>query len=518
MLTPRNSIPHEHWENRQNRKYSDSALSDTIEQRESPQPHTTGRGEVIRMPYKSIREAAEEIHAGLITPAELVLETLARIDEQDSMIQAYVTIMREQALEEAERAEREIRTGLYRGLLHGIPLAIKDIIAVKGVRLTAGSKVLANFTASEDATVVGLLRKKGAIILGKTSTFEFAYGPYSPPTCNPWDHTRTTGGSSGGSAAAVVAGMCLGALGSDTGGSIRIPSACCGATGLKPTYGAVSCYGVIPLSWSLDHVGPIGRSAEDCALLFDAIAGYDPRDPNSVSRPPSKTHKTLSARSALGEASLQGLRLGLPQDAFINPLDPEVRLAWKGAVMVLKEAGAQVHDVELPRATLATYRGVQKPEATLAHIEKGWLTEKLDLYGEPARTRLLEGQEIKAVDYLQAQRQRRTFSSSLRTAMQGLDALVLPTQPIPAVQIAQMGQEITIDGAKENATEAMLRLTMPFNLAGLPAISLPCGFSSGGLPIGLQLVGKPFEEAMILRIAHTYQQMTDWHHREIKAS
>src|SRR5579884_2201357 len=211
---------------------------------------------MVAMPYTSIRETAEEIHSGIITPTELVTEIFERIDELDDQIQAFVTVMRDQALKDAEQAEREMRTGLYRSQLHGIPIAVKDLIAVKDVRLTAGSKVLADYIAPNDATVVELLHQAGAIIIGKTNTFEFAYGPYSPPTRNPWDRARTPGGSSGGSAAAVAAGMCTGAIGSDTGGSIRIPSACCGVTGLKPTYGRVSCYGVIPLSWSLDHVGP----------------------------------------------------------------------------------------------------------------------------------------------------------------------------------------------------------------------------------------------------------------------
>ncbi len=467
------------------------------------------------MPYLSISEAAEEMKSGLITPTELLLETFEKIDEQDQEIQAFVTVMREQALKEAERAEQEMRTGLHRGPLHGIPVAIKDLIAIKQVKMTAGSRVLADYIASEDAAVVEQLRQVGAVLIGKTQTHEFAYGTYTPPTRNPWDLTRVPGGSSGGNGAALAAGMCLGAIGSDTGGSIRIPAACCGVTGLKPTYGRVSCFGVIPLSWSLDHVGPMGRSAEDCALLFDAIARYDPRDPNSVSRPPSKTHETLSGTDNQGALSLQGLKLGVPQDAFVDPLDPEVRLAWRGALMVLKEAGAQVMDVELPRTDFATYRGVQKPEASLAHLEKGWLTDKLDLYGEPTRTRLLEGQEIKAVDYLRAQHQRRLFASSLRSAMQPVDALILPTLPIPALPIKDMYQEITIEGQRENSGETMLRLTMPFNLAGIPSISFPCGFNGQGLPLAVQVVGKPFEEGLILRIAHAYQQMTDWHRREI---
>jgi len=471
------------------------------------------------MPYMSIREAAEEIHSGMITPTELVLETFATIDAHEHEIQAYVTIMREQALEDAEKAERELRTGLYRSQLHGIPIAIKDLIAVKGERTTASSKVLAEHISQEDAMVVELLRKNGAIIIGKTNTFEFAYGPYAPPTRNPWNLAYTTGGSSGGSAAAVAAGMTLGAIGTDTGGSIRIPAACCGITGLKPTYGRVSCYGVIPLSWSLDHVGPMAHNAEDCDILFDAIAKYDPRDPNSISGPlvaPNRYTSTLMGGvEGRGPLSLQGLKLGIPQDAYVDPLHPEVRHSWRSALRVFEEEGAELVEVELPRPTLDLYRTVQKPEASLAHMQAGWFPESSQLYSDLVRSRLAEGQAISAVDYLRAQQERRVFSSTLRAIMQRVDAFVLPTLPLPALPIEQAGKDIEIDGVIENATAAYLRITMPFNLSGLPAISFPCGFSSLGLPIGLQVAGKPFEEATVLRVAHAYQQLTDWHKREV---
>jgi aspartyl-tRNA(Asn)/glutamyl-tRNA(Gln) amidotransferase subunit A len=473
------------------------------------------------MPYTSLREVAEEIHSGIITPTELVTEILDSIEEQDGEIQAYVTVMREQALRDAEQAERELRTGLYRSQLHGIPIAVKDLIAVKGERTTASSKVLDQHISQEDAAVIELLRKNGAIIIGKTNTFEFAYGPYAPPTRNPWDLTRTTGGSSGGSAAAVVAGMALGAIGTDTGGSIRIPSACCGITGLKPTYGRVSCYGIVPLSWTLDHAGPMAHNAEDCAILFDAIAKYDPRDPNSVSGPaatPNRyTSNLVGGVEGRGPLSLQGLKLGVPQDAYVDPIHPEVRRAWRGALHVLEEEGVELVEVELPRPTMDLYRTIQKPEASLAHIQAGWFPERSELYSDLVRQRLREGQEISAVDYLRALQERRTFSSSLRTIMQRVDAFVLPTMPVPAIPADQIGQDIEIDGVIENATQAYLRLTMPFNLSGLPAISFPCGFSSEGLPIGLQVAGKPFEEATVLRIAHAYQQLTDWHTRELPA-
>ncbi len=313
--------------------------------------------------------------------------------------------------------------------------------------------------------------------------------------------------------------MALGAIGTDTGGSICIPSACCGITGLKPTYGRVSCYGVIPLSWSLDHVGPLAHSAEDCAILFDAIAKYDPRDPNSASGPsiaPNRyTSILVGGVEGRGPLSLQGLKLGIPQEAYFHPIHPEVRRSWRAALRVLEEEGAELVDVELPRPTMDLYRTIQKPEASLAHMQAGWFPERSELYSELVRTRLGEGQHISAVDYLSAQQERRTFSSSLRTVMQRVDVFVLPTLPIPALPIEQTGQDIEIDGVIENATVAYLRMTMPFNLSGLPAISFPCGFSSEGLPIGLQVAGKPFEDATVLRVAHAYQQLTDWHKREI---
>src|SRR5438874_3449595 len=280
------------------------------------------------MPYLSITEAANDLRSGMTTPTELLTEALERIDQLDGEIKAFVTVMRDEAMADAEKAEQEQRTGLFRSPLHGIPIGVKDIVAVKDVRMTAGSKVLADYIATEDAAVVEQLRRAGAIIVGKTNTHEFAYGTYTPPTRNPWDTTRIPGGSSGGSAAALAAGMRLGAIGSDTGGSIRIPAACCGITGLKPTYGRVSCYGVIPLSWSLDHVGSMGRSVEDCAIIFDAIARYDPRDPNSVSGPPAAASASLIAGAeGRDPLSLQGIKLGVPSETFVAPLDAEVRAA-----------------------------------------------------------------------------------------------------------------------------------------------------------------------------------------------
>ncbi len=463
------------------------------------------------MPYLSLTLAAEELHSGVVTPLELLEEALERIDQLDGAIKAFVTVTREQAYRDAEQAERELRSGLYRSPLHGIPIAVKDIMGVKGVRMTAGSHVLADYVAPEDAAVVEQLRKAGAIIIGKTNTHEFAYGTYTPPTRNPWDRTRIPGGSSGGSAAAVIAEMCLGALGTDTGGSIRIPAACCGVTGLKPTYGRVSCFGVIPLSWTLDHVGPLARSAEDCALIFDAIVGYDPRDPYSVTGPPGRTVSLLhNGAESSGPPSLQGLRIGLPRASFVEPLDPEVLQAWQTAARILEEAGAEViADVDVPRPTLELYRTIARPEATLAHMQSGWFPDKAHLYTDDTRKHLSSGQQISAVDYLAAQHERRRFASAVRSVLQRVDALALPTIPLPAVPTDM--ENITID----DIPVSLLDLTLPFNLAQLPAISFPCGFTQSGLPIGLQVAGKSFEEGTILRIAHAYQQLTDWHRREI---
>ncbi len=469
------------------------------------------------MPYLSIKEAADDLRSGLATPTELVEEALQRIDRLDGEMKAFVTVMRDEALEQAEQAERELRTGLFRGPLQGIPIGIKDLIAVKGVRTTAGSRVLADNVSQENAAVVEQLRKVGAVIIGKTNTHEFAYGTYTPPTRNPWNLDCIPGGSSGGSAAAVAAEMCLGAIGTDTGGSIRIPAACCGVTGLKPTYGRISCYGVIPLSWSLDHVGPLARSAEDCAILFDVLKGYDPRDPNSVSGPPSPaTASLIGGPEGREPLSLQGLTLGIPSERFVGPLDPEVRQAWIAAQLVMKEEGAELVEVAIPHLSLEVYRTIQMPEASLAHMQQGWLSERADLYTGRTLERLLQGQQISAVNYLHAQQERRTFASTLTTIMRRVNALLLPTIPMPAIPVSQIDQDIQIEGVTVNATVALLSLTMPFNLAGLPALSFPAGFSAQGLPIGLQIVGKTFEESTVLRIAYAYQQLTDWHRREIQ--
>jgi len=469
--------------------------------------------------YLSISEAAALIERRQLSPLDLVSSALDRISQLNPITHAFYTVLEGEAMTAAAEAESAIASGRHLGPLHGLPIGVKDVI--NHGRTTAGSKSLSGNYASESATVVRRLEDAGAIIIGKTATYEFAVGrptpdSFFPAARNPWALDRDPGGSSSGSAVAVAAGMVPGAVGTDTGGSVRYPASACGVVGIKPTYGLVSRAGVLPNSYSYDHCGPMARTAEDCALIFDAIAQYDPRDPNSVSGPPARASASLiggaEGRSPL---SLQGITLGVPPESFVAPLDPEVRAAWRAALLVFQEEGAEVVDVDVPLPSMSMYRNIQRPEATLAHIQQGWFHARAADYTAGVREVLLKGQQIPAVDYLQAQYERRIFSSTVRTAMQRVNALVLPTMPIPAITVDEIDQQISIDGVPEESTAALLRLTRAFNLSGLPAISLPCGFTTNGLPIGLQLAGKPFEEAMILRIAHAYQQLTDWHRREI---
>ncbi len=466
---------------------------------------------------RSVAELGRAVRAGALSPVELAEAALQRIEAVDGQVRAFVTVTRERALNEARQAERDLRAGHDRGPLHGIPLALKDLLATRGTRTTAGSQALADYVPGEDAAVVERLTTAGVALLGKTNTHEFAYGTFTRPTANPWDLERIPGGSSGGSAAAVAARMCSLAIGTDTGGSIRIPAACCGVTGLKPTYGLVSAYGIISLSWSLDHAGPLARSVEDCAVLLDALAGYDPRDPASLPNPATKIAyaEALWPRSAKG-TPLVGLRLGAPEDDYFSVACPEIKAAVAAALKTLGGLGAQVESVRLPGELadlFRAYRGIQMPEATAAHIEAGWWPARADAYSPTVRSRLEMGERLPAMDYIRAQRLRRTFSEGMRALMRRVDALALPTLPILPPRIDQLDQPVLLGDQDFDASSALLRFTFPFNMTGQPALSLPCGFSTAGLPIGLQLVGRHLEETTILRIGHAYQQATTWHLR-----
>ncbi len=465
----------------------------------------------------SVAALGRALRDGSLSPVDLVEAALQRIEALDGQVRAFVTVTRERALDEARQAERDLRSGIDHGPLHGLPLVLKDLVATRGIRTTAGSQVLADHIPDEDAAVAERLTTAGMVLLGKTRTHEFAYGTFTRPTANPWDLARIPGGSSGGSAAALAARMCSLAIGTDTGGSIRIPAACCGVTGVKPTYGLVSTYGIIPLSWSLDHPGPLARTVEDCAALLDALAGHDPRDPASLPNPSDKPAYAEALRQRANEMwPLAGLRLGAPEDDYFTVADPEISAAVQAALNTLEGLGAQVESVRLPdelAGLFRAYRGVQMPEATAAHIEAGWWPARADVYSPTVRSRLEMGGKLPATEYIQAQRLRRAFSEGMRALMQRVDALALPTLPILPPRIDQLDQPVRIGSSEFDASSSLLRFTFPFNMTGQPALALPCGFSTSGLPISLQLAGRHLDETTLLRIGHAYQQATDWHLR-----
>lgn len=462
--------------------------------------------------YLSVTETAELIRTRQVSPMEVVRTYLDRTGSSD--LNAFMTVMKEPALAEARKAEQEITRGNYRGPLHGIPIAVKDLINVAGVPTTGGSRILADFVPSEDAPAVARLRTAGAVIFGKTCLHEFAYGPtgvnphYGTPR-NPWGADRVPGGSSSGSGVAVAAGLCAAALGSDTGGSIRIPASLCGIAGLKPTYGRVSRRGALPLAWSLDHVGPMARSVEDCGLLLNALAGHDPPDLGSADLPVPDFNATLSRGAA-------GLRVGILRDYFFENVDPEVANAVEAAAALLGTSGAKLEEIAFPLARQAAIINapIIQSEALAYHLP--FLRTRPGDYSPQVRQRLLGGLGATGVMYTNAQRARAVMVRRALELFQRVDILLLPTEPViaPTMEEASRPNGTVMAGDRtDGVVNALTRFTRPFNLTGFPAISVPCGFSSGGMPIGLQLAGRPWDEATVLRAAHAYQQATDWHTR-----
>jgi aspartyl-tRNA(Asn)/glutamyl-tRNA(Gln) amidotransferase subunit A len=427
-----------------------------------------------------------------LTPEGLVRSLLDQIRAHDSTISAWVSVWVEEALAAARLAGRELASGHDRGPLHGIPIGIKDLIDVAGKATRAGApEFLDDSPQDADAAIISRLRTAGAILLGKTHTHPFAMGTITPQTHNPWDVERIPGGSSGGSAAALAAGMVPAALGSDTGGSIRLPAALCGVTGIKPTNGRVSRQGVWPLAWTLDHLGPLARSAEDCALLLQVLAGYDPDDARSVDI-------SVPNFSAGFERGVRGLRIGIPKHAFDTAIDPEIARAVELAATTLEQAGAQLSDVTLRYAAEApTLIGIILPaEAAAFHLQR--LTEHPELFHPTVGPRLERGLLLPATAYVDAQRLRSAMTAAIRVLFHGVDLLLLPTTREVAPRIRD-GLGVDTD------------LTCPFNLTGSPALAVPCGISSGGLPIGCQLVSAHWREDVALAAGHAYQQLTDWH-------
>ncbi|HYR91062.1 MAG TPA: amidase [Terriglobia bacterium] len=436
----------------------------------------------------TLASVAKQISLRELSPVEVTEAVLARIERLNQRMGAFITVTGERALERARAVEREIAGGHKRPLL-GIPISIKDLFDTKGIKTTAGSKVFSDRVPEADADVVTMLYEAGAVLVGKTNLHEFAYGvtsinPHYGTARNPWDPQRIAGGSSGGSAAAVALALGFGSLGTDTGGSIRIPASLCGIVGLKPTYGLVSLNGVIPLAPSFDHAGPMAQTVEDVAILLSVITGNRVRYADALT------------------GNIKGIRLGIPQNYFYEHLDPEVDAAVRSAITRLGNLGADIVEVDFSSASLQKdiFVQVATPEAYSYHEQ--YLQSHGAAYGSDVRTRLEAARTMLSVDYLRAQRARLTMKDECETIFKTTDVIVTPTTAITAPPV---------DG--NVAADLLNRCTRPFNLTGLPTISVPCGFTSGGLPVGLQITGRAFDESTVLRVAHTYEQDAGWFQR-----
>ena len=456
--------------------------------------------------YMSAWELSGLVRDGAVSPVEIVDACLARIEATEGTLNSFITLLPEAARAAARRAEQEIRRGDRRGPLHGIPVGLKDLFHTAGVRTTSGTRIYDNYIPDADCTVAVRFRQAGAILLGKLNMHPLAYGPTGENDDyghmhNPWNPERVTGGSSGGSGSAPAAGQCHITMGSDTGGSVRIPAALCGIVGLKPTYGRVSRAGLTPLSWCLDHPGPMARTVEDVALAMNAIAGYDPLDPASANSPaPDYT-------AGLG-ADLRGLRIGVVREYFDAELDAGVGELTMQAIGVLGELGAEIVDVSLPLFEYAQpiSNAILMSEASAAHRDT-LLNCGEQLY-PPVRERLEEGLFISAAEYLRAQQGRQVFCQQVAGLLRDVDLLAGPAEPVTAPSLLE--QRVEVGGRSRAVTPMLTKYTRVYNITGSPAISVPCGFAGDGLPVGLHLAGRGFDEATVLRAAYAYQQATDW--------
>jgi aspartyl-tRNA(Asn)/glutamyl-tRNA(Gln) amidotransferase subunit A len=437
-----------------------------------------------------------------ISPVEVTRHLLERIERLDPELRCWITVTSERALEQAREAEEAIARGAIRGPLHGVPIGIKDLIDVAGARCTSGSRILAEHFSARDAAVTERLQSAGTVLLGKQNLHEFAYGLTTGVSAfgvcrNPWNRERVPGGSSGGGGAALSAGLCALSVGTDTGGSIRIPASACGVVGLKPTLGRVSRRGVFPLAWSLDHVGPLARTVEDAALMLGAMAGHDPEDPWSVPRESEDFARDL-------EGGCAGIRLGVAPEWWAD-LEPAVAAAVEAAIARLETQGARRVSLEAPALedVYTAFHAIIASEASAAH--ERWMRERPGDYQELTHRALAIGYTLTAVDYVNARREQARIRSRVARWFDACDVVIGPTLPRTALEI---GAAVSREPA-----EAWNRLTVPFNLTGLPTISLPCGFDPEGLPIGLQIAGRAFDEATVVRVARAYERDTEWHRR-----
>jgi aspartyl-tRNA(Asn)/glutamyl-tRNA(Gln) amidotransferase subunit A len=460
----------------------------------------------IELAFLSIEQVAGLIRRRRISPVELVDAALARIERFNPSINGFISVVADRARRQARAAEKLIRRGRASSPLCGIPISIKDNFWTRGVRTTAGSKVLADFVPTKDSAVAEKLASAGAILTGKTNMHEFAYGitndnPHYGAAHNPWNLERITGGSSGGSAAALAAGIGYGATGTDTGGSIRIPASLCGVAGIKPTFGLVSVEGVVPLAKTFDHAGPLGRSVTDVCILLEAMAEKYPR---GAVRPDYRKLRKNRPRK---------FRLGWPKQYFFEQIDEEVRTAVEAAANCFESLGATIVEVSLPSVceSVEPSTSIALAEATQYHLSQGYFPALAEKYGDDVRHRLELGREVRAVDYVNALEVKRAITMEFESVFEKVDAILAPTLPIAAPRIGE--KEIAIGSSKETVRSALVRLNRPANLTGHPAMSIPCGFTKSGLPIGLQLIGPNWSEARLLALALTYEDSTDWHRR-----
>ena len=456
------------------------------------------------LPLHSASALARLIESKEASPVEVVEAYLQRIDDLDFKFNSFITVLRQQALEEARQAEREILAGDYRGPMHGIPVGVKDQIWTKGIRTTGGSRILADFVPDDDATVISNLRNAGAIVLGKTNLSEFAVTGFthrfSTPR-NPWDLNISAGGSSSGSGAATAAFLCATSLGEDTGGSIRRPAAWCGVVGLRPGWGRVSRHGLMRGVWSMDTIGPISRTVEDAAITLSAIAGYDPKDPTTWNTPVPDYRQAL-------DGGIRGRRVGIVTELLHSDMvEPDVATAVTAAAGALAELGAEVEEVSIPLAAHANAIAGALLAVEPALNMKDWVRERIHEFGHDNRIGLLTGSLVPAQAYYKAQKLRALLRDDVLAAFRTYDALVMPTSGRQAVPL----QDDPTVTSRESASRLPFMRTNTFNLSSAPAISVPCGFGGRGLPVGLQIAGPPGGEEMVFRLAHAYEQNTPWH-------
>jgi aspartyl-tRNA(Asn)/glutamyl-tRNA(Gln) amidotransferase subunit A len=454
----------------------------------------------------SLADAGERIRKKDLSPSELTNACLARIERFNPVLNAFITVTAESALAQAREAESEIQRGRWRGPLHGVPIALKDLFDTAGVKTTAGSAVYKDRVPAEDAEVVRRLKAAGAVFLGKNNMHEFAFGGTSAVTHfgavhNPWDTTQVAGGSSGGSAAAVAAQLCFGTLGSDTAGSIRQPAAFCGIVGLKPTYGLVSTRGVIPLSWTFDHVGPLTRTVADAAIMLQAISGYDGGDTTSQ-RMDGEDYRAALRMNA------SSLRVGIARQFFFDDLDAEIDAAVREALGVVRKLTANVRDISLPANTQEQLRSVVRAAEAYAY-HAGLVARDASLYQPETLTRIRAGADVQTTAYIEGRRQVDATRRTAARVFDTIDAIITPTTAVNPFRLSEL-TDVQTSVALGTRT---IRNTSPFNVFGWPTISVPCGFTRAGLPIGLQIAGPPGRDSVVLRLAHAYEQATDWHTR-----